>query len=104
VGLAKKNRFHELNQYSLWTADRAVYDPSALLDSQTQTAIGRVSITNDVPVMRIDHVPIKGKLLGMRQALFSGGVLDFKEMNGTSFVPEDFSIKEIMVCKTSNFS
>jgi hypothetical protein len=57
-----------------------------------------------MPVMRIDHVPIKGKLLGMRQALFSGGVLDFKEMNGASFVPEDFSIKETMVCKTSNFS
>jgi hypothetical protein len=82
------------------SADRAVHDPAALLDAQTQTATSWVSITKDMPVMRIDHVPIKGKLLGMRQALFSGGVLDFKEMNGTSFVPEDFSIKEIMVCKT----
>jgi hypothetical protein len=57
-----------------------------------------------VPVLRIDHAPIKDKLLGMRQALYSGGVLDFKKMNGTSFVPENFSIKEIMVGKTSNFS
>ncbi len=31
--------------------------------------------------MRIDHVSIKGKLPGVWQALYSGGVLDFKEMN-----------------------
>ncbi len=34
--------------------------------------------------MRFDHVPIKGTLLGVRQALYSGGVLDFKEMNRPS--------------------
>jgi hypothetical protein len=33
-----------------------------------------------VPVLRIDHVSIKGKLLGVWQAFYSGGVLDFKEM------------------------
>jgi hypothetical protein len=33
-----------------------------------------------VPVLRIDHVPIKGALLGVWQAAF-GRVLDFKEMN-----------------------
>jgi len=34
-----------------------------------------------VPILWIDYVWIKGKLLGVRQALYSGGVLDFKEMN-----------------------
>jgi hypothetical protein len=33
-----------------------------------------------VTVLRIDHVSIKGKLLGVWQAFYSGGVLDFKEM------------------------
>ena len=32
------------------------------------------------PVLRIDRVPVKGKLLGVWQAFYSGGVLDFKEM------------------------
>jgi len=40
-----------------------------------------VSITKDVRVLRIDHGSIKGKLLGMWQTLYRGGVLDFKEMN-----------------------
>ena len=30
--------------------------------------------------MRIDHVPIKGKLLRVWQALYRGGVLGFKEV------------------------
>jgi len=30
--------------------------------------------------MRIDHVSIKGKLLGVWQAFYGGRVLDFKEM------------------------
>jgi hypothetical protein len=33
-----------------------------------------------VPILRIDNVSIKGKLLGVWQALYSGGVLDFKEI------------------------
>jgi hypothetical protein len=33
-----------------------------------------------VPVLRIDHVPIKGALLGVWQATFRR-VLDFKQMN-----------------------
>jgi hypothetical protein len=43
-----------------------------------------------VPILRIDHASIKAKLLGVWQALYSGCVLDFKEMNGSSFVPENF--------------
>jgi hypothetical protein len=34
-----------------------------------------------VSILRLDYVSIEGKLLGMWQALHSGGVLDFKEMN-----------------------
>jgi hypothetical protein len=86
------------------SADRAVHDPAAPLDAQAETAVGRIAITKDVPILWIDYISTESPVLGMRQALYSGGVLDFKEMNGTSFVPENFSIKEIMVCKTSNFS
>jgi hypothetical protein len=38
----------------------------------------------DVPILRIDHVPIKGALLGVWQAAFRR-VLDFKEMNRPVF-------------------
>jgi len=57
-----------------------------------------------VPILWIDYISTENPVLGMRQALYGGGVLDFKKMNSTSFIPENFSIKEIMVCKTSNFS
>ena len=36
--------------------------------------------------MWIDYLSIKGKLLGVRQAFYSGGVLDLKEMNRRPFV------------------
>ncbi len=32
------------------------------------------------PILRIDHVSIKGKLLGVWQAFYGGRVHDFKEM------------------------
>jgi hypothetical protein len=56
-----------------------------------------VSITKDVPVLRIDHISIKGKLLGVRQALYSGGVLDFKEINRllVHVFPERTEVKNI---------
>jgi hypothetical protein len=81
AGLAKKGRLYERNQYFLQSPYRAVHDSAALLDAQAETSDYRVSITKDVPVMRIDHVSIKGKLPGVWQALYSGGVFDFKEMN-----------------------
>ena len=81
--LAKKGRFHECIQYFPCSADRAAYDLSGPLDAQTQTAISWVSVTKDVPVLRIDHVPTESKLLGMWQAAFRR-VLDFKEMNRPS--------------------
>ena len=80
-GLAKKGRFYERNQYFLRSAYRPLHDPAAPLDSQAETTGRRVSITKDVPILRIDHLSIKGKLLGVWQALYSGGVLDFKEIS-----------------------
>ena len=81
--LAKKGGFHERSQYFTCSADRAAYDIAGPLDAQTQTAISWVSITKDVPVLRIDHVSVKGALLGVWQAAFRR-VLDFKEMNRPS--------------------
>jgi hypothetical protein len=81
AGLAKKGRFHERNQYFLRSPYRALHDPAAPLDAQPETTDLRISIAKDVPGLRIDHVSIKGKLLGVWQALFTGRVLDFKEMN-----------------------
>jgi hypothetical protein len=72
---------YERNQHFPRSADRPLHDPAASLDAQAETTGRRVSITKDVPILRIDHATIKGNLLGMRQALYSGGVLDFKEMN-----------------------
>jgi hypothetical protein len=82
--LAKKGRFYERNQHLLRSAYRPLHDPAAPLDAQAETTGRRVSITKDVPILRIDNVSIKGKLLGVWQALYSGGVLDFKEMNRPS--------------------
>jgi hypothetical protein len=80
-GLAKKGRFYERNRYFLWFAYRPLHDPAAPLEAQAETTGRRVSITKDVPILRIDHVSIKDKLLGVWQALHSGSVLDFKEIN-----------------------
>jgi len=38
------------------------------------------SVTKDVPLLRIDHVTIEAQLLGVWQALYSGDVLNFKEV------------------------
>jgi hypothetical protein len=81
--LAKEGHFYERSQYFPRSADRAVHDPAAPLDAQVETTDCGVSITKDVPILRIDHVSIKGKLLGVWQTFYSGGVLDFKEMTRT---------------------
>jgi hypothetical protein len=74
--LAKKGRFHERNQYFLRTADRAAYAPAALLDAEAETAASRVSITEDVPLLRIDNLTTKSSLLRVRRSQFpkAGGV------------------------------
>jgi len=98
-----KGRFYERNQYFSRSAHRSVHDPAAPLEAQAETAVSRGSITNDVPVLRIDHVPIKGTLLGVWHAAFRR-VLDFKEINRRFF--SRFARKDIrsenhqICCKT----
>ena len=65
VGLAKKGRFYECHQYFLQSAYRAGHDPPALLDARSETADCRVWNTKDVPVLRINHISTKSKLLGV---------------------------------------
>jgi hypothetical protein len=67
AALAKKGRFHERNQYFLRTADRAVHDPAALLDAEAETASSRVSITKNVPILRIDNLSPKPSLPRVRR-------------------------------------
>jgi hypothetical protein len=49
----------------------------------------------------IDYLSIKGTLLGVRQAFYSSGVLDFKEMSRRPFVQASysFSSKDRSNCK-----
>jgi hypothetical protein len=68
----QEGSLYERNQHVLWSADRAVHNPAAPLDAQGETADHGVWITKDVPIMRIDHVSIKGKLLGVWQAFYGG--------------------------------
>jgi hypothetical protein len=89
--LVKGGHSYECYQYFLRSAHRAVHDPAAPLDAQIETTDRGVRNTKDVSVLRIDHIPTKGQLLGVWQAPNRGGVLDFKEMNrrfGTS-VPQN---------------
>jgi hypothetical protein len=72
---------YERNQYLLRSPDRAGHDPAAPRDAQAETTDRRVRNTKDVSVLRIDHISIEGMLLGVRQASYSGGVFDCKEMN-----------------------
>jgi len=81
--LTRKNPFYERNQYCFWLVYRPLDDPDGPLDAQTETADRRRSITKDVPIVRDDHVTIKAELLGVRQALHSGGALNFKEVIGS---------------------
>ena len=47
----------------------AIRDPAALQDPQAETTDRRVRITEDVPVLWVDHISIKGMLLGVWQSL-----------------------------------
>jgi hypothetical protein len=102
AGTRQEGSLYERNRHFPRCADRAVHDPVAPLDAQGETIGHGVWITKDVPILRIDHVSIQGKLLGVWQAFYGGRVLDFKEMTRRPFVPNNLSIKEIKVCKTPN--
>ena len=81
AGIRQEGSLYERNQHFPRSADRAVHDRAAPLDAKGEAPGHGDWITKDVPILRIDYVSIKGKLLGVWQALYSGGVLDFKEMN-----------------------
>jgi hypothetical protein len=72
---------YERNQHFPWSADRAVHDPAAPVDAQVETSGRGIWITKDVSELRIDYVSTESPLLGVWQALYSGRVLDFKEVN-----------------------
>jgi len=84
---------YECNQYLPRFAYRAPGDPVDALDAKAETTDHRVSITKDVPVLRIDHSSIKGKLLGVWQAFYSGSVFEFREMKPAplAMFPQSFS-------------
>ena len=65
--LARKGGLCERNQYFLRSADRDLHHPAGSLDAQAKATDHRVSITKDVPILRIDYISIKGMLLGVRQ-------------------------------------
>ncbi len=44
------------------------------LDTEAETTGSRVRSAKDVPVLRMDHVSIKGKLPGVRRSQFSKAV------------------------------
>ncbi len=79
-GTRQEGRLYERNQYFPRSPDRAVHDPPAPRDAQRETTDRRVRNTKDVSVLRIDHISIEGMLLGVRQACYSGGVFDCKEI------------------------
>ncbi len=68
--IAEQEHGCERNQYFCRPAHCAVGDSGALQDAQA--AKNRVRITKDVPVLWIDHISIKGMLLGVWSASYSG--------------------------------
>src|ERR1017187_7583659 len=64
-GLAKKGRFYERNRHFFGSSDCAFRYLAAPADAPAETTDGRVRITKDVPILRIDHISAKGKLLGV---------------------------------------
>jgi len=81
AGIRQEGSLYERNQHFHRSADCALYDHAARLEAQGEATGHEIWITADVPELRTDHVSTKGKLHGVWQALHSGRVLDFKEMN-----------------------
>ena len=92
--LAKKGRFYECNHYFLRSACRSVHSPAALLDTQ-ETTDRRVPIPKNVPVLRIDHIPIQGTLFGVWRGkrLMAVGWPDCEEMNCCFLSPSGGKVK-----------
>jgi hypothetical protein len=79
--LAKKERIHVRNRYYLRSVYRALHDPVARVDPQAETTAKRGSITKNVSIVRIDHIPAQVSLPGVWQDLYDGGVVGLTEMN-----------------------
>jgi hypothetical protein len=60
---------YERNQYFFRRPDRAICDAIAFQNAWTPTAKCWVQIAKNVPVVRLDHVPIEDILPGMWQVL-----------------------------------
>jgi hypothetical protein len=58
---------YERSQHLFRSACCAIHYPAGLRDAQAETTDGRVQITKDVSVLRLDHVSIKDILLGVWQ-------------------------------------
>jgi hypothetical protein len=78
--LAKKEGIHVRNRYYLRSVYRALHDPAAPVDPQAETTAQRVSITKDVSIVRIDHIPTQVSLPGVWQDFSDGGVVGFTKM------------------------
>src|SRR5258708_29821585 len=71
----QQGSLYECHQYFLRSAYRAVHDPAAPLAPQ-EKANGRVPITTDVPVLRINHISTKSSLFGVWRTKHLGAVGD----------------------------
>jgi len=89
--LATKGRYCERNQYFLRAAYRALHDRAALLDAQGETTDHGVSITKDVPILRIDHLSAKNPLPGVWHGQRLKAVVANGEMNCSFTSPTLFS-------------
>src|SRR5277367_871076 len=63
--LAKKGRSDERNQFFPWSADRGVHDPVDPLEVQAESADDRFSISKNLSILRIDHLPTESSLPGV---------------------------------------
>jgi hypothetical protein len=62
--------------------DCALHDSVAPQDAQAETTARRIRITNDVPILRIDHISIETMLLGVWQVSYKRECdPDSREMN-----------------------
>jgi hypothetical protein len=78
---ASKDRLYECDQCVLRTVHCAVHHRAVLQVAQTETTDRRIWNTKDLPILRLDHIPIEGMLLGVREVSYTGGVFGHDKMN-----------------------
>jgi hypothetical protein len=67
----EEEHLDERNECFFRLACCAIRDPAALQDPQAETTGRAVRITENVPVLRVDHISIKGMLPGVRSVSYS---------------------------------